>query len=268
MFKGWIDDKSPKMNLTPVAEDESDHDADDESPRPRPTRKPTATRRITKRPRVSSTEEESEKTDAEVSPPTVTKPQQDRTHAEDSDRSSDRPTDKRLDAGSRAHEGRPTVSHHRGTPTAKTLHSAHQVRGESDDANNLANSSHRSTDVGNRTRAFGPSSTRRGGATRRGDDTHRDGETRRGLEHIFDLPMVQEPSLMRTTAARDVSPATQAKKPRNLPAPREPSPRKAKAAKVAAALPLNPPAKGTRSNAETSHTTRTRQKPKRYNDYI
>jgi hypothetical protein len=87
MFKGWIDDKG-KMH-SPVAEDESDRDADDESPRPRPTRKPTATRRITKRPRVSSTEEESEKTDAEVSPPTVTKRQQDRTHAEDSDWSSD-----------------------------------------------------------------------------------------------------------------------------------------------------------------------------------
>ncbi|KAG1759115.1 hypothetical protein EDD22DRAFT_849477 [Suillus occidentalis] len=87
MFKGWIDDMG-KMH-SPVAEDESDHDADDENPRPRPTRKPTATRRITKRPRVSSTEEESEKTDVEVSPPTVTKRQQDHTHAEDSDRSSD-----------------------------------------------------------------------------------------------------------------------------------------------------------------------------------
>ncbi|KAG1718944.1 hypothetical protein EDD22DRAFT_963515 [Suillus occidentalis] len=103
MFKGWIDDKGQMHS--PVAEDESDRDANDENPRPRPTRKPLATRRITKRPHISSTEEESEKTKAGGSPPMVTQHQQDCTHAEDSDRSSDRLTNKSLGTCSRAYEG-------------------------------------------------------------------------------------------------------------------------------------------------------------------
>ncbi|KAG2032019.1 hypothetical protein BDR03DRAFT_985996 [Suillus americanus] len=158
MFKGWIDDKGQMHS--PVAEDESDSDADDESPRPRPRRKPLATRRIIKRPCVSSTEEESEKTEAEASPPAVTQYQKGHTYAEYSDRSIDRPTDKSLK-----------------------------------------------------------------------------------------VPPQPRPLILHISSQRVFA-------------------RKVKAAKVATSVPLDPPAKGTRSNSETLRTTRTRQKPKRYNDYI
>ncbi|KAG1866911.1 hypothetical protein F4604DRAFT_1682727 [Suillus subluteus] len=80
-FKAWMDKKG--RMCSPVAEDESDGDADDESTSARLTRKPSATTtssltsipkgrlRSTKRPYISSTEDDSDRTEAEASPPAV-----------------------------------------------------------------------------------------------------------------------------------------------------------------------------------------------------
>ncbi|KAG1720611.1 hypothetical protein EDD22DRAFT_962785 [Suillus occidentalis] len=82
-FKAWMDDKG-KM-CSPVADGQSDGDADDESPTTRQRREPSATTtlsltlfpkgwlRSTKRPYVSSAEDEPDNTEAEASPLTTTK---------------------------------------------------------------------------------------------------------------------------------------------------------------------------------------------------
>ncbi|KAG1783198.1 hypothetical protein EV702DRAFT_1191630 [Suillus placidus] len=91
-FKAWMDVKG-RMH-SPVAED-SDGDADDESPRIRPTRKPSATTTSSltlipngqltsnKRPHDSSTEDESDKTRAEASLPAVKQRHHSHTDAEE-----------------------------------------------------------------------------------------------------------------------------------------------------------------------------------------
>ncbi|KAG1836907.1 hypothetical protein F4604DRAFT_1692589 [Suillus subluteus] len=98
-FKAWMDEKG--RMCSPVAEDESDGDANDESTSARPTRKPSATTTLsltsipkgrlssTKRPYISSTEEECEKTEAEASPPAVQQRLHCHANAEDTDRSDD-----------------------------------------------------------------------------------------------------------------------------------------------------------------------------------
>ncbi|KAG1884334.1 hypothetical protein F4604DRAFT_1919503 [Suillus subluteus] len=231
-FKAWMDKKGRMRS--PVAEDESDGDADDESTSARPTRKPSATTTLsltsipkgrlssTKRPYISSTEEECEKTEAEASPPAS------------------------FGKRARGHKDQPSVSHHRMPPTAKTIISVPHVTEESD----------QSTEASRVTRSFGPRSTRQGM------------ETRQGLEHLCAPLMVQPPALMRTRAARDASPVVQEKQPKNVPATREHELRKAKSARFAPGVSSDAPAKETRSNAGNTRMTRTRQKPKRYTDYI
>ncbi|KAG1885420.1 hypothetical protein F4604DRAFT_1675991 [Suillus subluteus] len=103
-FKAWMDEKGRMRS--PVAEDESDGDADDESTSTRPTRKPSATTTSsltsipkgqlssTKRPYISLTEEECEKTEAEASPPAVQQCLHRHANAEDTDRSDDQPVPK------------------------------------------------------------------------------------------------------------------------------------------------------------------------------
>ncbi|KAG1872209.1 hypothetical protein F4604DRAFT_1681315 [Suillus subluteus] len=94
-FKAWMDEKG--RMCSPVAEDESDGDADDESTSARPTRKPSATTTLlssTKRPYISSTEEECEKTEAEASPPAVQQRLHRHANAEDTDQSDYRPVPK------------------------------------------------------------------------------------------------------------------------------------------------------------------------------
>jgi hypothetical protein len=98
--------------------------------------------------------------------------------------------------------------------------------------------------------------------------TRRAMETCRGLEHLGESLTVQQLALQRTRATRDVSPVVQERRPKKVPAPREHSPRKSKAVGLAASVPSDAPAKGTRSNAENSHTTCTCQKPKKYADYV
>ncbi|KAG2070122.1 hypothetical protein BDR04DRAFT_1118628 [Suillus decipiens] len=69
------------------------------------------------------------------------------------------------------------------------------------------------------------------------------------------VQLAKERTLKRTRAARDVSSRVEEKQARNMPAPREQLPRKAKVAKLAAGVSSDAPAKGTRSNAETSCAT-------------
>ncbi|KAG1767882.1 hypothetical protein EV702DRAFT_1050215 [Suillus placidus] len=105
-FKGWMDDKG-RMRC-PVDEDESDGDADDESPRP--TKKSLATSslstipkgrpRTTKLPYVSSSEDESNNAEGEASPPQAQRRPHSRTNAKDRDLSDDRPMGKHV----RGHE--------------------------------------------------------------------------------------------------------------------------------------------------------------------
>ncbi|KAG1844238.1 hypothetical protein F4604DRAFT_1937649 [Suillus subluteus] len=95
-FKAWTDENG--RMCSPIAEDESDGDADDESTSARLTRKPSSTTTSsltsipkgrlssTKRPYISSTEEECEKTKAEASPPAVQQRLHGRANAEDTDR--------------------------------------------------------------------------------------------------------------------------------------------------------------------------------------
>ncbi|KAG1883242.1 hypothetical protein F4604DRAFT_1677600 [Suillus subluteus] len=161
-FKAWMDEKG--RMCSPVAEDGSDGDANDESTSARPTRKPSATTTLsltsipkgrlssTKRPYISSTEEECEKTKAEASPPVVQQRLHRHANAEDTDRSDDRPVPKSF--GKRAR--------------AKTIISVPHVTEESD----------QSTQASRVTRSFSPRSTRQGM------------ETRRGLEHLRAPPMV------------------------------------------------------------------------------
>ncbi|KAG1854599.1 hypothetical protein F4604DRAFT_1932662 [Suillus subluteus] len=193
-----------------------------------------------------STEEECEKTEAEASPPAVQQRLHGRANAEDTNRSDDRPVPKSFGKCARGHKDQPSVSHHQTPPTAKTIISVPHVTEESD----------QSTEASRVTHSFGPRSTRQGM------------ETRRGLEHLCAPPMIQPPALMRTRAARDASPVVQEKQPENVPATREHEPRKAKSARFAPGVPSDAPAKGTRSNAGNTRMTRTRQKPKRYTDYI
>ncbi|KAG1841514.1 hypothetical protein F4604DRAFT_1939440 [Suillus subluteus] len=234
-------DEKGKMR-SPVAKDESDGLADDESTSARPTRKPSATTTLlltsipkgrlssTKRPYISLTKEECEKTEAEASPPVVQQCLHSCANAEDTNRSNDRPVPKSFGKCARA----------------KTIISVPYVTEESD----------QSTKASRVTCSFGPRST------------HWGMETRRGLEHLRALPMVQPPALMRTRAARDASPVVQEKQPKNVPATREHEPRKAKLARFAPGVPSDAPAKGTRSNAGNTRITCTWQKPKRYTDYI
>ncbi|KAG1776913.1 hypothetical protein EV702DRAFT_1197938 [Suillus placidus] len=235
---------------SPVAED-SDGDADDESPRTRPTRKPSATTtssltsipngRLTsnKRPYDSSTEDESDKTRAEASPPAVKQRHHGHTDAEVTYMPDDRPVPKSVGTHARGQEDQSSVSHQQKPPTAKTIVSA----------------GHRSTEAGRGTRSFGPSSAQRGM------------ETHRGLEHLGASQKVQAQALRRTRAAQDVSLVVQETQAKKVTAPRERLPRKAKSAKLAAGGPSDAPAKGTRSKADNSHAIRTQEKPKRYADY-
>ncbi|KAG2030731.1 hypothetical protein BDR03DRAFT_1016834 [Suillus americanus] len=235
-FKVWIDDKGRMRS--PVAKNESDRDADDESPRARHTRKPSATatsaltaipkalERSTKRPYVSSSEDESNNTNSETSSLHVKRHARGHTNVEDSDH----------------------------TPTAtKTSIPAPQVTEGSDDESNgckTNKASNQSTQASHGARTFSPSSTCQ------------------GLEHLATSPTVQEPILRRTRPASYVSPVVEGRQPKTVPAPLEHSLSKKKAARLAAGVPSDAPAKGTRSNAENSRATRTRQKPKKYADYI
>ncbi|KAG1838767.1 hypothetical protein F4604DRAFT_1941151 [Suillus subluteus] len=231
-----MDDKG-RMH-SPVAKGESDGDGDDENPKARPTKKPSATT-------TSVTD---------LSSQGAAKGQ---TNAEDIDWSDDQPVPKTLGKGVRGHEDQPTASHHQSLSTAtKTIISAPQVSEASDDESSSCITSHWSTQASHGNRALGPNTTGRGM------------ETHRGLEHLSESPRVQEPALRRTRAARDASLVVQERRPKNVPAPRERSPRKSKAAGLAAIVPSDAPAKGTRSNAENLRATRTRQKPKKYADYI
>ncbi|KAG1843434.1 hypothetical protein F4604DRAFT_1938209 [Suillus subluteus] len=165
-FKAWMNEKG--RMCSPVAEDESDGDADDESTSARPTRKPSATTMLsltsipkgwlssTKRPYISSTEEECEKTEAEASPPVVQQRLHHHANAEDTDRSDDRPVPKSFGKRARGHKDQPSVSHHQTPPTAKFIISVPHVTEESD----------QSTEASRVTRSFGPRSTRQGMETR------------------------------------------------------------------------------------------------------
>ncbi|KAG1855361.1 hypothetical protein DFJ58DRAFT_727565 [Suillus subalutaceus] len=141
-FKAWMDEKG--RMCSPVAEDESDGDADDESTSARPTRKPLATT-------TSSTKEECDKTDAEASPPAVQQCLHGCANAEDTDRSDDLPVPKSFGKCARGHKDQPSVSHHRTPPTAKTIISVPHVTEESD----------QSTEASRVACSFGPRSTRR-----------------------------------------------------------------------------------------------------------
>ncbi|KAG1776221.1 hypothetical protein EV702DRAFT_1046373 [Suillus placidus] len=259
-FKGWMDDKGRMRR--PVDEDESDGDADDESPRP--TKKSLATSslstipkgqpRTTKLPYVSLSEDESNNAEGEASPPQAQRCPHGCTNAEERDLSDDRPIPKSLGKRVRGHEDQPMPSHHRSPPTAtKTSIPAPQVTEDSDNENNSRNAakaSHLSTHAGHHGHGFGPNSTCR------------------GLEHLWASLTAQEPALRRTRATRDASLVVQDSRPKKMPAPRDHSPKKTKAARLAAGIPSDAPAKGTRSNAENLRATRSRQKPKRYADYV
>lgn len=243
-FKAWMDHKGRMRS--PVVEGESDGDADDESPTTGQRREPSATStcsltsipkgrsRPTKRPYVSSAEDESDNAEAEASPLTV-KPRN----------QGDRPVPTVLGKRARVHEDQPMAS----------LPATH-ISDASHDESCSRNASHQSPQASHGDHTIGRRTTR-GGM-----------ETRRGLEHLSQSPIAQQPTLRRTRAARNVSPVVQERQPKNVPAPRECLPRKTKAAGLAAGVPSDAPAKGTRSNAENSRTTRTRQKPKKYADYV
>ncbi|KAG2134169.1 uncharacterized protein EDB93DRAFT_1107374 [Suillus bovinus] len=98
----WKDEKEGLLTSgmhSPVAKDESDGDADDESPMARPTRKlsttatsspteiPKGQPRITKQPYISLTEDESNNTQTEASPPAVKERHHGCTNARDSNQS-------------------------------------------------------------------------------------------------------------------------------------------------------------------------------------
>ncbi|KAG2068918.1 hypothetical protein BDR04DRAFT_1119441 [Suillus decipiens] len=101
-----------------------------------------------------------------------------------------------------------------------------------------------------------------------GAHTFSPSSTHQGLEHLATSLMVQEPMLRRTRPASDVLLVVEGRQPKTVPAPLEHLPRKKKAARFAAGVPSDAPAKGTRSNVENLCATCTRQKPKKYANYI
>lgn len=120
--------------------DDADGDADDESPRTRPTRKPLVTTtgwlRSNKRPYISSTKDESDKTEAEASLQVVNQQHHIRTDSADAYTPDDRLVPKNIGKHPRGPEDQSSASHQQKPATTKTTISAHQVRDESDDEHN------------------------------------------------------------------------------------------------------------------------------------
>ncbi|KAG1775257.1 hypothetical protein EV702DRAFT_1199576 [Suillus placidus] len=227
-FKAWMDVKG-RMH-SPVAKD-SDGDANDESPRTRPTRKPSATTTSSltsipngwltsnKRPHDSSIEDESDKTRAEASPPVVKQRHHGHTDAEVTYMPDDQPVPKSVGTHARGQEDQSPVSHQQKPPTAKPLFLLVIC------------------------------------------------QLKLAAEPIplAQVQLSRAQALRRTRAAQDVSLVVQETQAKKVTAPRECLPRKAKSAKLAAGGPSDAPAKGTRSKADNSRAIRTREM--RYADY-
>ncbi|KAG2115893.1 uncharacterized protein F5147DRAFT_769298 [Suillus discolor] len=284
--------------------DDSNGDADDEGMWPMPTKKslaaaapspagvPKVRPRFIKRAHVSSADEESDKTDADVPLPKVNKHAPYRVrkganatrgdlvgHPSESD---DQPAPKSIGKRVRtwpaiisprtdsAYEDRPIidlvrqVSHDRGAYAAgKTCMPVAQVTEGSEDES----CSH----IGTKAR-YEPACSHHTAQQVRGFGPH---STRQGLEHIRTSPVVPDQTLKKTRAARDVLPAVNNRLPRKTTAPRERSPaindqsaKKTKVTKSAACSIPDAPAKSTRSKVDNALGTQIRQKPKRYADYV
>ncbi|KAG1801760.1 hypothetical protein EV424DRAFT_1351885 [Suillus variegatus] len=302
-FKAWIDDKG-KMH-PPVSEEsqESDGDADDEGMWPRPTKTSSATTalplfgitehqpRFIKRVHISSADEASDNTDADLSHPKVNV--HTHNHARkganarysehmgrqsDSDDwpppkilgkrvriepaivapSTDSANEDRLMLGLARQVGRDQkaiVSGETRMPTAQ------ETEG-SDDASvghAAAKARYKSTraHAGQKACGFGPHSTCQGLEHIRTSTTGRDQPpSKTGATEDASLVVGHQP-LKKTKATRYVSPAVNNR-----------SPNKTQAARSAARLLSDAPAKSTRSKVDNALGARIRHKPKRYADYV
>ncbi|KAG2057626.1 hypothetical protein BDR06DRAFT_969386 [Suillus hirtellus] len=248
-FKAWIDDKG-KMH-PPVGEEShhSDSDADDEGMWPRPTKKSSAAAapslarvpkgrpRFINRAHVSSTDEESDVTDADVSQPKVSTHAPGHlwkgTNADHSDQS----------LGKRARI-EPAIH----TPSTESAHNDQPM------ARHQPTCGHH---PGPQARGFGPHSTHQGLEHLSISTARQDQEQKKTRVAREALLVVNDWLAKKTKAVGDVLLAVNAWLPK-----------KAKAAKLAAQSLSDTPAKSTRSQADNGLGARIRQKPKKYADYV
>ncbi|KAG1807074.1 hypothetical protein EV424DRAFT_1350789 [Suillus variegatus] len=302
-FKAWIDEKG-KMH-PPVGEEsqESDGDADDEGMWPRPTKTSSATMalplfgiterqpRFIKRVHVSSADEASDNTNADVSPSKVNVRAPDHArkganaqYSEHMGRQSDsdnRPPPKILGKRVRIEPAIVTLSTDSANEDRLMLGSARQVGHDkkaivagktliptapetegSDDASvghTAAKARYQSTraHAGQQARGFGPHSTRQ------------------GLKHIRTSTAGQDQLPSNTGATKDASPVVDHQPPKKTkatqyisPAVKNQSLNKTKAARLAAWSLSDAPVKSTRSKVDNALGARIRHKPKKYADYV
>ncbi|KAG1721477.1 uncharacterized protein EDB91DRAFT_1088442 [Suillus paluster] len=290
-FKAWIDDKGKMHPPVGKESDDSDGDANNKGVQPMLTKKSQTTAALSiKWPYISSADEESSNTNADVSLPKQVKKHAPNhvgtgANAELSDQvrhqseSDDQPPPMSLGKSvrvepatilprtDRAHQDRPIVDpgNYNSKPAAagKThMPTAQATEGSEDEScdSSATNTGYHSSQVhhaGQHAHGFSPHSTCW------------------GLEHIHASPAVKVPAPNKTKTTGDVSLSVKARSLRKTrattdasPAVKDQSLKKTRATRSAAYPLSDAPAKRTRSKVDDLLGTRPRQKPKRYADYV